>query len=75
MIRGKLKSKLAQLANFIEEEIFLYKEVVPEIYHNCLLLKFPVLHAVKLGAAVFTNIRDLVMQSDAFITTQKEKSC
>ena len=74
MIRGISKSKLAQLANFIEEERFLDEEVVPETYPKCLLLNFPVIYAVKLGAAVFTNIRDLIMQPDAFVSMQKEKA-
>ena len=36
MIRGISKSKLAQLANVIEEETFLDEEIVPETYRNCL---------------------------------------
>ena len=74
MIRGISKSKLAQLANVIEEKTFLDEEIVPETYRNCLLLNFPVMYAVKLGAAVFINIRDLIMQPDAFVTMEKEKA-
>ena len=32
------------------------------------------MYAVKLGAAVFINIRDLIMQPDAFVTMEKEKA-
>ena len=46
MIRGISKSKLAQLANVIEEETFLDEEIVPETYRNCLLLNFPEMYAV-----------------------------
>ena len=74
MIRGISKSELAQLANFIEEETFLDEEVALEIYRNCLLLHFPLMCAVKLGADVFINIHDLIMQTEAFLTIQKEKS-
>ena len=32
------------------------------------------MHAVKLGATVFINIRDLIIRADAFITMEDEKS-
>ena len=32
------------------------------------------MHAVKLGATVFINIRDLIIRADAFITMENEKS-
>ena len=32
------------------------------------------MYAVELGAAVFINIRDLIMQPDAFVKMEKEKS-
>ena len=64
-------SRLAQLANFIEEETFPDKEVVPKTYRNCLLLNFLVHGPVKLGAALFTNKHNQ-MQSDALVTVQKE---
>ena len=32
------------------------------------------MYAVKLGAAAFINIRDLIMQPDAFVTMEKEKA-
>ena len=74
MIRGISKSKLAQLANVIEKETFLDEEIVPETYRNYLLLNFPVMYAVKLGATVFINLRDLIMQLDAFPKMEKEKA-
>ena len=74
MIRSIPKSKLAQLANVTEEKTFLDEEIVPETYRNCLLLNFPVMYPVKLGAAVFINARDLIMQPDAFVTMEKEKA-
>ena len=74
MVQGISKSKLAELANFIEEEAFADNEEVPETYHNSLLLNFPIMYAVKLRAAVFINIHDLIMQPDAFVSMQKEKA-
>ena len=74
MVQGISKSKLAELANFIEEETFADKEEVPETYHNCLLLNFPIMYPVKLRAAVFINIHDLIRQPDAFVSMQKEKA-
>ena len=73
MLRGISKSKLAQLANFIEEETFLDEEVVPETYQNCLLLSFPVMYAVKLGASVFINIRDLICSLMLLYQFKKKK--
>ena len=70
MIRGISKPKLAQLANVIEEETFLDEAIVPETYRNCLLLNLPVMYAVKLGAAVFINIRE---QTNVTQTEKKKK--
>ena len=62
------------MANFIEEETFLDEEVALETHRNCLLLNFPLMYALKLGATFYTNKRHLIMQSDAFVTKQKGKA-